>query len=188
MIEDRDRDNGAIAEMGGAIMTGTENPRPLAGAWIMMMLKTLLVLIEVGALACQVVLLPALAAECAASDPAHAYLRVPYLALSIAVIACFEVAVAAVWRLLTMTGAGAVFSRAAFRWVDAVIWCASLAAALTLALLVHAAFVAGVGPLGLLGALFASLLGETAVALLVAVMRGLLVKATDQREELEAVI
>ncbi|MBW3087785.1 DUF2975 domain-containing protein [Bifidobacterium sp. 82T24] len=151
-------------------------------------LKVLLALIEVGALACQAVLLPVLAAECAADDPAHAYLRVPYLALSIAIIACFEAAVVAVWRLLSMTGAGVVFSRAAFLWVDAIIWCAVLAALLTLALLVHAAFIAGVGPLGLLGALFAALLGETAAALLMVVMRGLLGKATDQREELEAVI
>ena len=154
---------------------------------VIIAIKAIIVFIALLVLACQIFLLPYLAHEAALDAPEYAGLRVPYLVLSIAVLCCLEVVLVALWRLLSMTDEGHVFNVQAFRWVDVIIWAAVVAAILTAVLLVYSLAV-GLGPFGFLLVLFVAVMAEIGFALLVSVMRSLLVVATSQHDELEAVI
>lgn len=152
-------------------------------------LRILIVIGFIGSLGMQLWFLPTLAAEIATvGAPELAYLRYPYLVISIAAIACVQVAAVAVWQLLGMVARDAIFDRGAFRWVDTVIWCAIAATALMLGLFVYHGFVLQLGPpaFGLL--LLALIVAGAGIALLMAVMRSLLVKAAGMQAELAEVI
>ena len=99
----------------------------------------------------------------------------------------FDVALIAIWRLLSLTASSSVFSDAAFRWVGLIIGCISFDTALVIGLLAHN-LIASLGPPILAIALLTLTVVGTALTLLMIVMRGLLAAATAQREELEAVI
>ena len=83
-------------------------------------LRTLLAVIMLGALVAQVWFFPTLAVELADSYPDLAWLHRPMLALVVLVILGAEVALVAVWRLLSMVEGDSVFSQQAFRWVDVI--------------------------------------------------------------------
>lgn len=151
-------------------------------------LKALLALLFAGALASQIWVLPTLAAQCATDDPPHAYLRIPYLVVCIVVVLGFEIALAAIWRLLSMTAGGQVFSGRALRWVDLIIGCAAADTVLIAGLFLHVMAVAQVGPFLVVTLMAAGVVFGVAFTLLMLVMRGLLVVATGQHDELEAVI
>lgn len=151
------------------------------------MIKTLIATLLIGSVAAQAWLLPAFAEQCAVADPQHAALRIPYLAVCIAVVLGFEIAMVAVWRLLSMTASGQVFSDRALRWVDLIIWCAAADTVLAIGLLVHMV-VASVGPFMVSALMAAGIVFGVAFTLLMLVMRGLLIVATSQHDELEAVI
>lgn len=151
------------------------------------LLKVIIGLLMMILLLSQTVLLPIMANEAAQDDPVHAFLRIPYLLVSIAILLCFEIALASLWPLLSMTSQDRVFSGRAFRWVDLITWAVGIAAVLTAVLLVHSLYVSAGPPLfGLV--LLVVLLAEVGFVLLVSVMRSLLVAATDQRNELKTVI
>lgn len=155
---------------------------------VIVVLKIIIVLIALFLLATQIVFLPLLAEASAENYPVLAYLRVPYLILCIGILCCFEVVLGALWRLLSMTDEGRVFNRRAFRWVDVIIWAAGVSALLTGVLLVHYELVVGAGPLLFSLSIAVVFMAEIGGALLVSVMRSLLVVATSQHDELEAVI
>ena len=177
-------DKSGAGQKTGKNMADTDVSRHRA---VIALLKIIIVAIALALLATQTLLLPLLADEAAHDDPVHAYLRVPYLILSIGILCCFEVALGALWHLLSMTREGRVFNASAFRWVDVIVWSAGVSAVLTGALLVHSITVSAGPPLfGLI--LIVVLMAEIGFALLVSVMRSLLVAATGQHDELEAVI
>lgn len=108
--------------------------------------------------------------------PEVAHLVVPYSVSGILAIACVQVALLAVWGLLSLVGAGVFFSRRAIRWVDVVTVCAAVAMVLSAGPLIHLLFVVGVGgPLVLW--LPAPLVGGLAVVLGMLVVRGVLESA-----------
>ncbi|MCC3269492.1 DUF2975 domain-containing protein [Arthrobacter gengyunqii] len=84
-------------------------------------LKILIGAVLTVAVAAQVVVLPMLAAEAAASFPEVAYLRTPLTALAVVAIACGEAALVCIWRLLTLSGRGAFLTSRTTRWVDALV-------------------------------------------------------------------
>ncbi len=124
----------------------------------------------------------------------------PYRIAGILGIVCVEVALLAVWPLLTLTAQGDVFSGKALRWINLIIASACVETVLMLAVLVFsnlnltytrpdgrtipAAVGAPMVELFLGGALLLCI----AFILLMFVMRSLLGQAIDQRRELEAVI
>ena len=134
------------------------------------------------------VLLPVWASGFASSVPEVAYLVVPYSLAAILFIGCGQLALLAVWRLLSFVGDGVIFSRGAVPWVDVTIACAAVAMALTASVLVHMlGFVpGGGGPTVYLLAL--TIAGGVTFLLLMVVMRGLLVAAVADRTELDEVI
>jgi hypothetical protein len=151
------------------------------------LLRVALVILLLGTVLAQV-LVPVVASEVGTKFPEVAYLVVPYSVAGILAIACVQVALLVVWRLLSMVSGGVIFTRGALRWVDVIIACAVVATVLCAGPLIHLLFIVGVGgPLVAL-ALPACLAGGLAFVLLMIVMRGLLVSAIADRTELDEVI
>ena len=164
-------------------MTSTPQTHPTA----IRTLKALMALLLAIAAAIQIWLLPAISADFAANAPEFAYLRIPYLIVCELLMIGFDIALIAIWRLLSLAASSSVFSDAAFRWVGLIIGCIGFDTALATGLLVHN-LIASLGPPILVIALTILAIVGMALTLLMIVMRGLLAAATAQREELEAVI
>jgi peptidoglycan/LPS O-acetylase OafA/YrhL len=151
------------------------------------LLRVALVVLVLGAVVAQV-LVWVVASEEGRIFPEVAYLVVPYSVAGFLFIGCGQVALLAVWRLLSMVKGGDIFTRRALRWVDVITACAAVATVLSAGLLIHMlSFVPGGGgpTVYFLGACVA---GGLAFVLLMVVMRGLLESAIADRTELDEVI
>ena len=84
-------------------------------------LRALLVVIALGTLAAQVWFFPLLADEMATEFPELVWLRLPMLIVVILAIVGVQVALLAVWMLLSMVEKENVFSERAFMWVNVII-------------------------------------------------------------------
>lgn len=165
-------------------------------------LKGLVVLFELLCLTAQCVIVP-LSGEVVAAYPETAPMRWLYVVLGILAVACFEVALVGLWRLLTMVRRRDVFSGKAMRPVNLIIGCAGAEGVLVFVVLLlstvleppliwdaaQSAFVpAATGMPALSLALVVALLLIVAFIMLMLVMRSLLAQAISQRDELAAVI
>ena len=147
----------------------------------------MLVILLAGSVLAQV-LIPVLASQVGGSIPEVAYLVVPYSLAAILFIGCGQVALLAVWRLVSLVDSGAIFTPRAVRWVQVITTCGTVATVLSAAVLVHMlAFVPGGGGPAMyyVGACIAVGL---AFVLLMMVKRGLLESAIANRAELDEVI
>jgi hypothetical protein len=151
---------------------------------VILALRALLVLIALGAVGLQVVLAVVIATQVTAPDVG--VLAATYSALGIAAVACVEVALVALWVLLSMVRRGAIFDERAFRWVDVISVAGLVAALLVAALCAHAGEIDDAPGLVLIGGGIG--LSGVAFALLMVVMRGLLRTATVFRRELDEVV
>lgn len=150
-------------------------------------LRALLVVGVLGTLLAQWWFFPTLAGELAAGNPEVAWLRWPVLAAVVLGIAAVQIAVVAVWLLLSMVQSDSVFSPRAFRWVDVIIAAAAVATALAIAVFAILTY-AKASPPGLMLPLLALIVAGAAFALLMTVMKGLLRKASNLAVELSEVI
>jgi hypothetical protein len=132
-------------------------------------------------------LVPVFASEAARTFPEVGYLVVPYSVAGIVVIACGQVALLVVWRLLSMISGGVIFTRRALRWADVITVCGAVATVLNAGVWIHLLTVHGGGP-GIILWLVASLASGVTFVLLMMVMRGLLESAIADRAELDEVI
>ena len=164
-------------------MAQAQHPHPA----VILVLKSLMALLLAFAAAIQIWLLPAIAAEFAADAPEFTYLHWPYLIVCELLMVGFDVALIAIWRLLSLVASSSVFSHTAFRWVGLIIGCNGFDTVLVIGLLAHN-LIASLGPPILVIALIILTVVGIALTLLMVVMRGLLAAATAQHEELEAVI
>ena len=151
------------------------------------LLRVALVFLLLGTVLAQV-LVPVFASRAAMTFPKVEYLVVPYSVAGILAIACAQVALLVVWRLLSMIGGGVIFTRRAMRWVDVIIACGVVATVLSVGVWIHMlAFVpGGGGPMGLY--MVAVVVAGVAFVLLMIVMRGLLESAIADRTELDETI
>ncbi len=151
------------------------------------LLRVALVVLLLGSIFAQG-LVPVQATMVGTTYPEVEYLVVPYSLAAILFIACCQVALLVVWRLLSLVDGGVIFTRRAVRWVDVIIGCAAVATVLSIGVLVHMIrFVpGGGGPMGLY--VSACIVGGLAFVLLMVVMRGLLLSAIADRTELDEVI
>jgi hypothetical protein len=151
------------------------------------LLRVVLVVLLLGSVLAQV-LVPVFASETGTRFPEVAYLVVPYSVAAILFIGCGQVALLAVWRLVSLVDAGTIFTRRAVRWVDVITACGTLVTVLSAGVLIHMLrFVPGGGG-PMIYYLAACIVGGLAFALLMLVMRGLLVAAIADRTELDGVI
>lgn len=134
------------------------------------------------------VLVPVFASQTGMRFPEVAYLLVPYSVAAILFIGCGQVALLAVWRLVSLVDGGVIFTRSAVPWVDVITACAALATVLSAGILIHMlGFVPGGGG-PMIYYLAACVAGGLAFVLLMVVMRGLLESAIADRTELDEVI
>ena len=120
--------------------------------------------------------------------PELAYLVVPYSVAGILVVACGQVTLLVVWRLLSLVEGGVIFTRRALRWVDVITACGAVATVLSAGVLLHLIAVVGAHNATIVVALAGVLAGGLAFVLLMVVMRGLLESAIADRAELDEVI
>jgi hypothetical protein len=151
------------------------------------LLRVALVFLLLGTVLAQV-LVPVSASQAGATIPEVAYLVVPYSVAAILFIACVQVALLVVWRLLSLVDGGVIFTRRALRWVDVITACAVVATVLSVGVLVHMiGFVPGGGG-PTIYFMAACVVSGLAFVLLMVVMRGLLESAIADRAELDEVI
>ncbi len=139
-------------------------------------------------------MIPLIARDLDGADPEVLDLRMPLLTLIVLGIVTTQVVMVCVWRLLTMVRHGTVFSDAAFRYVDIVIWAIAVASGLMFLLGVVLAPGEAVAP-GIVLLIGGAAVVIAGVALVVLVMRALLaqavardIEATHLRAELDEVI
>ena len=150
-------------------------------------LRVVLAVLLLGSVLAQA-LVPLFASETGTRFPEVAYLVVPYSVAAILFIGCGQVALLAVWRLVSLVDGGVIFTRRAVRWVNVITACGAAATALCVGVLIHMlAFVPGGGG-PMIYYLAATLAGGVAFVLLMVVLRGLLESAIADRTELEEVI
>jgi hypothetical protein len=142
----------------------------------------------------QIVVLPTTAADDVAQFPPYAPYEVPYVTVAITGVACVQIALVAMWKLLALVRHGALFSPRAFRWVDLIIGCSAactlLAAGVTVHLLVADIPSPGDGMevIGAFGAAGLATGAGVAFIMLMVIMRGLLRKATQLQTEMAEVV
>src|SRR4051794_24920270 len=112
---------------------------------VIRLLRVALVVLLLGSVAGQL-LVPLVASQSAKTFPEVEYLVIPYSVAGILVIACGQVAMLVVWRLLSMIGRGVIFSRRSLRWVNVIIACGAGATLLNTGVSLHLLVVHGGGP------------------------------------------
>jgi Protein of unknown function (DUF2975) len=148
------------------------------------LLRVALVVLLLGSVFVQV-LVPVQATMVGTTYPEVEYLVIPYSAAAILFIACVQVALLVVWRLLSLVDGRVIFTRRAVRWVDVIIGCAVVATVLSAGVMIHVIAFVGSPMIYFLAACVAAGL---AFVLLMVVMRGLLESAIADRTELDEVI
>ncbi|RAX49040.1 hypothetical protein DQ353_11975 [Arthrobacter sp. AQ5-05] len=133
-------------------------------------------------------LVPVIASETGVEFPVVAHLVLPYSVAGILSLVVLELGLVPVWRLVSLVATGNIFTDGAVGWVNAVIACLATATAIPALVMFHLLFIVGLGGPGVLLALGAVLLGGSALALLLVVMRGLLADAIANRHELDILI
>ena len=141
-------------------------------------LRIVIALALAGSLLVQVVLMPLIWADL---DEAPADLRLLFVVVVVLGLVTMQLSAICVWRLLTMVRRGSVFSRAAFRYVNVIIWSIVAASVLTFAVAVLLA-PGDIAP-GIVGLICGASLVIAGVALIVVVLRALLVQAVAREAE-----
>ncbi|KQR07265.1 DUF2975 domain-containing protein [Cellulomonas sp. Leaf334] len=165
------------------------------GRLAILALRAVIVLMFAGLLAVQIMIIPAIGRDIDDDGgPEVAHLKWPLMIILFLGVLAVQVAVACVWRLLTMVRKDTVFSAAAFRWVDVIIGAAVTATLLAVVLSFVLAPGEAVAP-GIVLLIVIGGMGTAGIALLVLVLRILLTKAmvldstaTTLRAELDEVI
>lgn len=150
-------------------------------------LRIVLVALFVGTVVTQI-LLPQMSHELGGQFEETAHLVVPYAVVGILAVACAQIALIMIWKLLGLVASNAIFMLQSLRWVNVIIGCGVAAALLVVSVPVHLLFVVGVGGPGGLVFLVGSVVGGIAFVLLMSFMRDLLRTAIADRSELEEVI
>ena len=66
--------------------------------------------------------IPGSYAYMAQQNPEEAYLRWPSTIVSVFWVVCVQVVIVATWKLLTLVRKDLIFTEAAMRWVDVMVW------------------------------------------------------------------
>lgn len=148
------------------------------GKLAILALRIVIALALTGSLIVQVVLVPLIWADL---NEAPADLRLLFVVVVILGLLTMQVSAVCVWRLLTMVRRGSVFSSAAFRFVNVIIW--SIVAASVLTFVVAVLLAPGDVAPGIVGLICGASLVIAGVALIVVVLRALLVQAVDREAE-----
>lgn len=152
-----------------------------------LVLKSLIAVLLGLLLACQVFVIPAVAAQSAWRFHEIAYLQIPGIVVGILFLACVQVVLVCVWRLLSLVRKDGIFSESAFPGVDvslgAVIAATVLVAVTLVTLTASGVMNASITLLCVLGIVVGA-----GLSLLIVVLRGLLRKASQLERDLSEVV
>lgn len=143
----------------------------------------------------QIVVVPTAAADYAHVWPGFRPHETFYVTLTILGIVCVQLVLAAAWVLLGMIERDAIFNDRAFLWLDVIIGATGAATLIAVAVAGHLLFANIPEPpgqdmalLGTFGAVVLCVGAGAAFAMIVAILRGLLRKATDLQTEMAEVV
>ncbi|MFB9166017.1 DUF2975 domain-containing protein [Arthrobacter psychrochitiniphilus] len=141
------------------------------------LLRIAVVMLALGSILTQVFITPHVARSFAEAYPEVAYLERPYTIAVIVAIAGFELALLAIWQILSIVKRGAAFTRSPMRWVNFMTTSFLFTAATLIGIIMHATFIAKIGtPAMLFGLLVTIAFGASAIFFRAAVKRGLLTR------------
>jgi hypothetical protein len=133
-------------------------------------------------------LVPVFASQAGTRFPEVAYLVVPYSVVAILFIGCGQVALLAIWRLLSLIEGGVLSTRHAVRLLHVITVSAGVATALSAGVLIHMlSFVPGGGG-PMIYYVGACVIGGAAFTLVMIAGRGVLESAIANRTELNETI
>jgi len=150
-------------------------------------LKTLIAVLLALLLVCQVWIVPVYAAQVAGMNPEADFLMIPGDVIAVIFLACMQVVLICVWRLLSLVRESSIFSEAAFAWVDVILGAVVLATVLILGSLIGLMVLGMVPPAAFILGVLGTIIGS-GLALLVVVMRGLLHSAFRLEQDLAEVV
>lgn len=153
------------------------------GSLTIAILKAVIAMSLAGSVFVQVWLLPLIWIDLDQAG-AEMWAKVALITIFALGVLTMQVFAVCIWLLLTLVRRGAVFSRAAFRYVDVIIGAIGTASALAFLLAVLLA-PGGTAP-GIVGLICGASLVLAGVALLVVVMRRLLTQAIERENQVKA--
>ncbi|WP_394615598.1 DUF2975 domain-containing protein [Lentzea sp. JNUCC 0626] len=101
-------------------------------------------------------------------------------------VLCVQVVLVATWKLLTLVRKDLIFTEAAIKWVDVMVWAIAAGWVVLVAVFIYLGTIAD-DP-GVLVLFFVLTTGVSVIGLVLVVMRALLQRATTLRSEMESVI
>ncbi|MEU0881125.1 DUF2975 domain-containing protein [Lentzea sp. NPDC005914] len=122
----------------------------------------------------------------AEQNPDQAWMRWPSTIVAVFWVVCVQVVIVATWKLLTLVRKDLIFTDAAIRWVDVMVWAIAAAWVVLVGVFVYLGFIAD-DP-GVLVLFFLFTTGVSVIGLVMIVMRALLQRATTLRADMESVI
>ncbi|MHC2998606.1 DUF2975 domain-containing protein [Microbacterium sp. HJ5] len=152
-----------------------------------LVLKALIALLLLLLLACQLFVIPAVAAQSAWRYHEIAYLQVPGIVIGILFLVCVQVVLLCVWRLLSLVSADGIFSESAYPSVDVSLG-AVAGATLLVAITLVTLFASGVMTPSILLLCVLGIVVGAGLSLLIVVLRGLLKKASQLEHDLSEVV
>ena len=150
-------------------------------------LKSLIAALLALLLACQVVVVPVIAAEMADRLPPLAFLQWPGIIAAAIFVLCLQAALICVWRLLTLAREGIIFNAKAFAYVDVILVAIIVATVIVIVTLALLTAVGAASPSIALLSVLGIVIGAV-LALLVVVLRGLLRQASQLESDLAEVV
>ncbi|MEU7478953.1 DUF2975 domain-containing protein [Lentzea sp. NPDC042327] len=158
----------------------------IAERWAVTALRVFLVVLFGILVVFETMSLPGQFRHMAETSPNDAHLRWPATIITVFWVVCVQVVVVATWKLLTLVRKDLIFTEAALKWVDVMIWAITAGWVVLVSVFLWVGFNADDPGLPML--LFLLTTGVTVVGLVMVVMRALLRRATTLRTDMEAVI
>lgn len=158
----------------------------IAERWAVLALRVFLVVLFGILVVFETMSLPGQFAHMARENPNDAALRWPATTITIFWVVCVQVVLVATWKLLTLVRKDLIFTEAALKWVDVMVWAIAAAWVVLVGVFLWVGFNADDPGLPMLLLLLTT--GVTVVGLVIIVMRALLQRATTLRSDMEAVI
>ncbi|HEX6358177.1 DUF2975 domain-containing protein [Actinophytocola sp.] len=149
-------------------------------------LRVFLVLLFGVLLVFQFLSLPGQVRYMAEESPDLSYARWPMTAASVFMVLCVQVVIVCTWKLLTLVQKDRIFTEAALRWVDTIVW--AIAAGWTVLVGVFLFVGITADDPGAPMLLLLMVMVVAVVGLLMVVMRALLRQATILRTDMDSVI
>jgi hypothetical protein len=122
----------------------------------------------------------------AEQHPEHASEQFVSMIVAIFWVVCVQVVIVATWKLLTLVRKDLIFTDAAIKWVNVMVWAIAAGWVVLVGVFVYLGFIAD-DP-GVLVLFFLFTTGVSVIGLVLIVMRALLQRATALRSDMEAVI